>query len=152
MNKVIDNHNLEGLKLYSNTLTWAPYFIITNCDDNGQNCEIKGILNDYMNAMGRILNFSWTSHAPPDGNWGVQPLSGPFNESGVWGGAMGSVVNGEYHLSICPWLYKLERNNLFDHVITGKDTLVLALTPKPPEVDFGLSAMRPGYAFLHYVY
>ena len=67
-NKVIDNHNLEGLKLYSNTLTWAPYFIITNCDDNGQNCEIKGILNDYMNAMGRILNFSWTSHAPPDGN------------------------------------------------------------------------------------
>ena len=137
-NKVRDNHNLEGLKLYSNTLTWAPYFTITNCDGEGRNCEMKGILNDYMNAMARILNFTWTSHAPPDGNWGVQPLSGPFNKSGIWGGAMGSVVNGEYHLSICPWLYKLQRNSLFDHVITGKDTLVLALTPKPAEVDFGL--------------
>lgn len=137
-NQIIDSHNLEGLKLYSNVITWAPYFTLENCDDNGQNCDTKGILNDYMNAMGRILNFSWTSHTPPDGNWGVQPLSGPFNKSGVWGGAMGSIVNGEYHLSITPWLWKLERNDLFDHVITGKDTLVLALTPNPAEVDFGL--------------
>ena len=132
-NKIRDNYNLEGLKLYSNTLTWAPYFTITNCDAEGRNCEMKGILNDYMNAMGRILNFTWTSHAPPDGNWGVQPLSGPFNKSGIWGGAMGSVVNGEYHLSICPWLYKVERNSLFDHVITGKGQIVSECLFLPPK-------------------
>ena len=61
-NQIIENYDLEGMKLYSNTLSWAPYFMISNCDKLGQNCEMKGFLNDYMNAMSKILNFTWTSH------------------------------------------------------------------------------------------
>ena len=66
-NQIIDNYNLEGIKLYSDTQTWAHYFSIENCDSMGRNCEMKGVLNDMMNAMGRILNFTWTSHASLDG-------------------------------------------------------------------------------------
>ena len=61
-NQIIENYDLEGMQLYSNTLSWAPYFMISNCDEIGQNCEMKGFLNDYMNAMSKILNFTWTSH------------------------------------------------------------------------------------------
>jgi hypothetical protein len=77
-NQMLEYHNLEGLQLYSNTLSWAPYFMISNCDDTGQNCEMSGFLNDFMNAMGNIVNFTWTSHAPIDGSWGT------VNENGVW--------------------------------------------------------------------
>ena len=35
-NQMVENHNLEGLELYSNTLSWAPYFMISDCDDAGQ--------------------------------------------------------------------------------------------------------------------
>ena len=57
-NPMVENYNLEGLELYSNTLSWAPYFMISNCDDAGQNCEMSGFLNDFMNAMGNIVNFT----------------------------------------------------------------------------------------------
>ena len=137
-NQIIQNYNLEGIKLYSKTLTWAPYFVINDCDEKGKNCEFEGLLKDYMDAMGRILNFTWTSHAPPDGNWGVRPISGPYNRSGLWGGAMGSVINGEYHISLSNWVWNLERYGLVDFVSTTTGTLILALTPKPADVDLGL--------------
>ena len=40
---------------------------------------MEGFYADLMDAMGQMLNFTWTSHSPPDGNWGVVPLSGPLN-------------------------------------------------------------------------
>ena len=42
-NQITENYDLEGMKLYSNTLSWAPYFMISNCDKIGKNCEMKGI-------------------------------------------------------------------------------------------------------------
>ena len=108
LGQIIDNIDMEGLTIYSNTLSWAPYFIIENCDEFGRNCDMSGFLADYMDALGRILNFTWTSHAPPDGSWGVRPISGPFDKSGVWGGAMGGVVNGEYHISLSQWVIRLK--------------------------------------------
>ena len=132
-NQMVENHNLEGLELYSNTLSWAPYFMISDCDDAGQNCEMSGFLNDFMNAMGKIVNFTWTSHAPIDGSWGT------VNENGVWtAGPMSSVMNGEYHMSISPWLWKFERFGLMDFVSLNPNTFVLALTPQPAELDMGL--------------
>ena len=133
-----DNFNLEGEQLLSKTLSWAPYFIIENCDESGRNCDLSGFLADYMDAMGRILNFTWTSHAPADGSWGVRPISGPFNKSGVWGGAMGSIVNGEYHISLSQWVWNIERRGLFDFICTSSNRVALALTPQPPEIDPGL--------------
>ena len=92
MDQMVDEINMEEITIYSSTLSWMPYFSISNCDDMGKNCDIKGFLSDYMDAICRIINCTWTSHAPPDGSWGVRPISGPFNKSGVWGGAMGNVV------------------------------------------------------------
>ena len=62
-NQIVENHDLEGLELISNTLSWKPYMEISNCkdmhnDDIGKNCEISGYLNDAMNLMG---NFTWIS-------------------------------------------------------------------------------------------
>ena len=131
-NQIIENYDLEGMKLYSNTLSWAPYFMISNCDEIGKNCEMKGFLNDYMNAMGKILNFTWTSHIDIDGNWGV------IGQNGVPTGVMGSVIKGEYHLSLSQWLWRSERYGLMDFVTTTTQSNVLALTPQPAEVDFGL--------------
>ena len=132
-NQMLEYHNLEGLQLYSNTLSWVPYFMISNCDDTGQNCEMSGFLNDFMNAMGNIVNFTWTSHAPIDGSWGT------VNENGVWtAGPMSSVMNGEYHMSISPWLWKFERFGLMDFVSLNPNAFVLALTPQPAELDMGL--------------
>lgn len=88
--------------------------------------------------IGTLLNFTWTSHAPPDGSWGVRPISGPFNRSGVWGGAMGSVVNGEYHVSLSQWVWTIDRYGLLDFISTSTNYVVLALTPQPPPIDFGL--------------
>ena len=136
--QIEDEYNLEGITLISNTLSWAPYFLISGCDEFGQNCTLGGFLSDYMDAMGRIMNFTWTSHAPPDGNWGVRPLSGPFNKSGVWGGAMGGVVNGDYHISLSQWVWNIERYGLLDFISTSTNRICLALTPQPPEVDPGL--------------
>ena len=132
-NQIVENYNLEGLELYSNTLSWAPYFMISNCDDAGQNCKMTGFLNDFMNAMGNIVNFTWTSHAPTDGSWGT------VNEDGFWtGGPMSRVMNGEYHMSISQWLWTFERIGLLDFVSLNPKTFVLALTPQPAGLDMGL--------------
>ena len=86
-----------------------------------------------------IVNFTWVSHIPVDGHgWGVRPISGPFNESGIWGGSMGGVINGEYHMSLSQWIWNFDRYGLLDFVSTSANTVTLALTPQPPEMDFGL--------------
>ena len=132
-NQMAEIQDLEGLELYSNTLSWEPYFMISNCDDMGKDCKMRGFLNDFMNVMGNMINFTWTSHAPPDGSWGI------VDENGVWTtGPMGSVIKGEYHMSISLWLWKFERFGLMDFVSVHPSSYVLALTPQPAEVDFGL--------------
>ena len=135
---IVENYNLEGNMIYSNTLPWAPYFLMEGCDENGRNCINSGFLADFMDALGLVLNFTWVSHQPPDGSWGVTPLDGIFNRSGTWGGAMGSVVNGEYHISLSQWVWLVGRYELLDFVSTTTSFQALALTPAPPEIDFGL--------------
>ena len=136
--QIIEKYDLEGAQLYSIALSWAPYFTIENCDDTGRNCDVSGFLSDYLDALGNIMNFTWTSHAPPSGSWGVRPLSGPFNKSGLWGGVMGGVVNTEYHMSLSQWVWNIDRYGLLDFVSTTANKVCLALTPQPPAVDTGL--------------
>ena len=138
-NQMVETHDLEGLKLISNTLSWAPYFSISNCKDMHndimrKDCEMSGYLNDFLNAMGNIANFTWTSHIPADGSWGT------MDKNGVWvTGPMGTVIKGEYHMSLSCWTWTLERNHLVDYVpVGGNEFFVLALTPQAAELDFGL--------------
>jgi hypothetical protein len=136
--QIKEEYNLQGIEMISMTLSWAPYFIIENCDEFGKKCDTSGFLADFMDGLGQILNFTWDSHAPPDGSWGVRPISGPFNKSGIWGGAMGGVVNGDYALSLSQWVWNIERYGLLDFVSTSTNAVILALTPQPPDVDTGL--------------
>ena len=138
-NQMVENYDLEGLKVYSNSLSWAPYFEISNCKDMhnsdfAKDCEMSGYLNDILNAMGNIVNFTWTSHVPTDGSWGT------MDENGVWvTGPMGTVINGEYHMTIGSWTWSFERNSLMDFVsVGGNEFFALALTPQAAELDFGL--------------
>ena len=57
-NQILEKHDLEGIKLYSNTLSWAPYFEIFNCkdmhnDDVAKGCEMRGYLNDFDEFDGK---------------------------------------------------------------------------------------------------
>ena len=108
------------------------------CDTNGRNCNNSGFLADFMDSLGPVLNFTWESHMPPDRSWGVSPISGPFNRSGTWGGAMGSLINDQYHMSLSQWVWVLDRYELLDFVSTTPSYVILALTPSPPEIDLGL--------------
>ena len=36
MGQIVNNYNLEGLKLYSNALSWAHYMTAENCDFEGK--------------------------------------------------------------------------------------------------------------------
>merc|ERR1712218_481503 len=37
--QIIENYNLQGLHIYSYTLSWAPFFTIENCNFEGKNCN-----------------------------------------------------------------------------------------------------------------
>ena len=138
MGMAIEHYDLKELKIYSLTLPWAPFFTIENCDEEGKNCDYYGFYADFCEAMGRITNYTWTSYADPDGNWGVRPISGPFNRSGTWGGAMGSVVTGDFQMSLSQWVWTVNRYGLLDFISTSADSFLLCLTPKPAEFDTGL--------------
>jgi hypothetical protein len=138
-NQMVENYDLGGLEVYCNSLSWAPYFEISNCkgmhnSDFAKDCEMSGYLNDILNAMGNIVNFTWTSHVPTDGSWGT------MDENGVWvTGPMGTIINGEYHMTISSWSWSFERNSLMDFVsVGGNEFFALALTPQAAELDFGL--------------
>jgi hypothetical protein len=72
------------------------------------------------------------------GNWGVFPISGPYNQSGEWGGIMGDVVNGKYDLCLSAWLWMAERHEILTFVPVYSKKQILVWTPKNPEIDFGL--------------
>ena len=96
-----EDYNLKGIQIVSNSMTWFPILMLTNCNDKGKECKFDGYLNDLMNMAGQMANFSWTSHAQIGGNWGVIP------QNGSWTGILGSIVNGHFHLSMSVWLYTI---------------------------------------------
>ena len=98
--KVIEGYNLQGMHIKSSALSWEPYLSITNCTDTGQKCNSKGYLADVMDILGVMMNFTWESHAQREQDWGIIPISGPPNASGIWGGVIGDVFNGTYPLSV----------------------------------------------------
>ena len=133
-----EDYNLQGINIISYTLTWAPFFVVEDCNNIGQGCKSSGFYADYMNGLGTLFNFTWESYKDVDGNWGVTPINGMYNSSGIWGGVMGSIINGKYHLSLSQWVWNSARGQLLDFIGTTTDTVVVVMTPSPPEIDIGL--------------
>jgi hypothetical protein len=93
---------LKGQELYSLSLTWAPYFTLQDCDENGKNCMSQtGFIADVMDVLGSQFNFTWSSDKEPNGDWGLKTKNGgPYNRSAQWGGVMGALINDEVFLII----------------------------------------------------
>jgi hypothetical protein len=135
---IVDDYDLNGLTIYSTSDSWAPYLTLENCDESGTNCTSYGYLKDYTDLVAKKYNFTYESHRDVTGNWGVFPISGPYNQSGEWGGIMGDVVNGKYDLCLSAWHWMTERYEILTFVPVYSKKQVLVWTPKNSLIDFGL--------------
>ena len=137
--RIVENYNLQGLRIRSTTLTWAPFLTINDCNKTGLACMINyGYLKDYMDALALKFNFTYTSHRNTDNDWGVIPKKGPYSINGTWGGVMGDVINKEYDLSISTWYWKADRVELVQFVPVVRGRMVLVSSLQNPKTDFGL--------------
>ena len=68
--------DLNGLKLVTTSMAWAPFLFISDCDSNGWNCTISGFLADLMFFWEKQLNFSLSLYQDKNGDWGTYPKSG----------------------------------------------------------------------------
>ena len=141
---IIEHHDLQGLHLKDMTLSWAPFYTVSNCEDgnhpNGpnKNCKTAGYLDDTMKLFSKSLNFTWESHNEPENNWGTVPISGPANVSGEWGGVVGYLVRREYQIAISSWVMNEGRLDMFDFVPIIRDRMVLIAKPQRDPIDPGL--------------
>ena len=136
---IIEEYDMQGLEIKSVSLDWRPYFALTNCDKQQQNCEISGYLADLMSILAERFNFTIRTDREPDLNWGVKPISGPLNASGTWGGILGRVFSQEeYQFSIGTWITHKSRKDMFDFIHMFNDPILLVLSPRPPEYDIEL--------------
>ena len=98
--ELVEEYDMHATHLVSITLSWAPYFTLYGCNKFQMECKSEGYLADVMNVLGEKMNFTWESHGEMENNWGTTAISGPSNSSGIWGGVVGGVFNGNYQMSI----------------------------------------------------
>ena len=107
--RILETYELGGIQIQSMSLPWSPYLVQDNCQANGITCDSEGYLIDIVEMAGRLFNFTYVSLRDPNNDWGVTPKSGPYNRSGVWGGVMGGVVNGQFDMSLSAWQWVYNR-------------------------------------------
>ncbi len=135
---VKEQYDFRGLTVKGISLPWEPFLFMVDCDDEGICADVGGFIKDYVDILAKRCNFTVDLRKQVDGDWGTAPKSGPFNASGVFGGVMGGVVNGEYDLSPSFWLRNLQRDPLMSFVAIKHSKVVLVWLPKPSSVDMGL--------------
>ena len=139
--RAIFEKDMQGLHINCTTLSWLPYFELGNCQgEKKKNCKGVGYLADVMNIFASRYNFTWSCDAEPDENWGhVQPISGPRNENGTWGGVIGLVTEGSYHMCVSIFAYFDWRREMFDFVSIGAGgPFLIAYLPQSSNFDFWL--------------
>jgi hypothetical protein len=93
--RIKESYDMQGAHLVSISLSWTPYFLLYDCNDEGKECKSNGYLNNLMDGLGALMNFTWECHQEENKNWGLIP-----DATGKWNGVMGHVLNGTYQLSI----------------------------------------------------
>ena len=73
------------MEIISHNLSWEPFVVIEDCDDDGLGCKSKGLLVDLMNVWANELNFTWQNRKDLDNNWGMFPDSGELIEHYLMG-------------------------------------------------------------------
>ena len=133
--------NLQGLHINCSTLSWSPWFKLTNCKGSSNtDCSGVGYLADAMNFLSVRFNFTWSCDTQPNRHWGgQQPISGPKNASGSWGRVVGNVVNGTYPLCISVWHHMDWRHEMLDYAFMGTGRkFVIAYLPSSTSYDIWL--------------
>jgi hypothetical protein len=74
--KVIKEYNMAAIKLEATSLSWSPFLSVDNCNFEGKQCTVFGLLGDLMNIWGRAYNFTWDIYGDLDNDWGQNPVSG----------------------------------------------------------------------------
>jgi hypothetical protein len=136
--QIIKEYDLNGLTIYSISLSWSPYLILDDCDQVGQNCTTYGYLKDYTDVLAKKLNFTYESQREVDGDWGTLPKSGPYNRSGKWGGVMGGIINAKYDMSLSSWIRTTQNSDMMYSVTIISTNDLIVWTPTNQEMDFGL--------------
>ena len=137
-------NDLQGIEIKSITGEWAPYSTVTCKNDttnpivDENHCELTGFYVDLINEAAKAMNFTWMSDISDD--WGLKPKAiemqkgnnsndkincfGTSNSSlqCQWGGIMGNVVLGNYHLSLSDWRYFYDRYHILDLAILFKNS------------------------------
>ena len=139
---IIEDYDLQGMHILSTTVSWPPYiYLPEECKRRklyNDKCKPQGHLVDTLNAMGHLMNFTWECHGDPNDNYGTTPTSGPANENGTWAGVVGDVFYGNYHFSMSTWVWKEERQDMFDFATYVTDQTALAITLKAKDIDYTL--------------
>ena len=139
---IIEDYDLQGMHVLSTTVSWPPYIFLSEGCKNPKNyndeCKAYGHLVDALNVMGRMSNFTWECHGDPNDDYGTTPLSGPANASGTWGGVVGDVFYGKYQFSMSTWVWKEERQDMFDFASIVTDQSALGITLKAKDIDYTL--------------
>ena len=133
--------DMQGIHINCSTLSYIPYFELTDCKGkNNTNCKGVGYLGDIMNVLANRFNFTWSCDAEPKGIWGNnEPISGPRNASGSWGGVFGLVVNGSYPLCISAWNRLIWRQDIVDFASVGTGArYAIAYLPQSSYLDLCL--------------
>ena len=76
LGRVVENYDLKGIKIHTNTMDWIPFISLADCDKRGMNCNSYGSYVDLMNFWARDFNFTWEAHDNINKDWGLKPKSG----------------------------------------------------------------------------
>ncbi|TRY77800.1 hypothetical protein TCAL_16718 [Tigriopus californicus] len=102
--KIIENYDLQGTEIVSQSLDWFPYFTI---EANGTS---YGYLIDLTSYCAKMFNFTYRSIVEPNNDWGMQSQFGK-NLSGV----LGNVIQNKVDMSLSLWVWNenRDRNEVF---------------------------------------
>ena len=75
---VIDREwDLQGITVKSISLTWMPDYGLYGCRKDGTQCNmVTGILASIFKSVAARTNITIRHLLEPEGNWGMQPISG----------------------------------------------------------------------------
>jgi len=134
-----ESFDLQGLPVVNFDLDWKPYIFYEGCNPEELLCDANGALPETLRFLGSQYNFSFHSVVEPSNRWGGLPNA----TTGIWGGAMGSVVHGESDMTLGMWMYNRQRFDVLDFVPCYLDIGILAMAvTKPRGIDLTLF-LRP---------
>lgn len=122
--KIIENYDLQGVEITSESLNWHPY---TTYEPNG---TTFGHLIDMTYYLSCMFNFTLRSTKEAHNDWGLQS---EFREK--FSGVLGNVIQGKVDLSLSLWIWNLQRSISVDFCIVMSDWQQFLFVPQMPQVD-----------------